>query len=58
MDHPLVILVPWVIFAGAVGLKVLRVFWRMQSRSETSAPRVERFRASLDRNWAKGLPAA
>lgn len=58
MDHPLVIPVPWVVFAVAVGLKVLRVFWRRHSRSETSALRVERFRASLDRNWAKGLPAA
>jgi hypothetical protein len=58
MDHPLEILVPWAVFAVAVGLKVLRVFWTLQSRSETSALRVERFRASLDRNWEKGLPAA
>lgn len=58
MEHPLVILVPWAVFAVAVGLKVLRIFWTLQSRPEASALRVERFRASLDRNWSKGRPAA
>ncbi len=58
MEHPLVILVPWGVFAGAVGLKVLRVFWILQRRSGASTLDVERFRASLDRSWAKGRPAA
>ncbi|MFS6828314.1 hypothetical protein [Cyanobium sp. ATX-6F1] len=58
MEHPLLILVPWAVFAGAVGMKVWRVYWTLQRRSDDAALRVERFRATLDRNWAKGRPAA
>ena len=52
IHHPLWLLVPWVVFAGAVGLKFWRltsVFRRQQVRDAPS--QTERFRQALERQW-------
>ena len=58
MGSPLWMLVPWVVFAVAAGLK----FWRLTSlfrRHALSTPtKTERFRQSLERIWVKAQQAA
>jgi hypothetical protein len=53
MDHPLLMLVPWAVFAVAAGLK----FWRITSlfrKHLLGVPsRTERFRQALERIWIK-----
>ena len=53
MENPLWLLVPWAVFAIAVGLKL----WRLGAlirRSVLNIPsRSERFRQSLERLWEK-----
>ena len=50
MAHPIGLLLPWLVFAIAVGLKSWKVS-RMINRQVRSSPwGMERFRASLERN--------
>jgi hypothetical protein len=53
MEHPLWMLVPWTVFAVAVGIK----FWRITSLFRRHVlPRpttTEQLRASLERIWAR-----
>jgi hypothetical protein len=53
MSQPLWMLVPWAVFAVAVGLKLWRLtgLLRRQAWGHTSG--TERFRQSLERIWAK-----
>jgi hypothetical protein len=52
MERPVWILLPWAIFALAMGLKVWRLYWAVR-RSAWPAVGVEPFRQSLERIWAK-----
>lgn len=51
--HPLWMLVPWVVFAVAAGIK----FWRLTSLFRRhlvgTPPSTERFRNTLERIWEK-----
>ncbi len=53
MAHPIGLLLPWLVFAIAVGLKTWKVS-RMINRQVRSSPwGRERFRAALERNWQR-----
>jgi hypothetical protein len=52
MERPVWILLPWAIFALAMGLKVWRLYWAVR-RSAWPAVGVEPFRQSLERIWTK-----
>ena len=58
MSNPLLMLVPWAVFAIAAGIK----FWRLTGlfrRHLIGAPSgTEQFRSSLERAWAKDQQAA
>lgn len=55
MGGPLLILLPWCIFAVAVGLKL----WRLGSMLHRGRRQpVERFRAALERSWARDQQSA
>ncbi len=53
MSSPLWMLVPWAVFAVAVGLK----FWRLTSLFRQHLlgipPKTERFRQALEKAWKK-----
>ena len=51
MDHPLWILVPWLVFVIGIGLKTWKVMRLLNRQLRSSAWGVERFRAALERNW-------
>jgi hypothetical protein len=51
MAHPIRLLLPWLVFAIAVGLKTWKLS-RLINRQVRSSPwGMERFRAALERNW-------
>jgi len=53
MANPIGLLLPWLVFAIAVGLKTWNTF-RMINRQVRSSPwGMERFRAALERNWQR-----
>ena len=53
MAHPIGLLLPWLVFAIAVGLKTWNTY-RMISRLVRNSPwGMERFRAALERNWLR-----
>jgi hypothetical protein len=58
MDDPLLMLVPWAVFAVAAGLK----FWRITTLFRKNLPgmptETERFRQALERIWIKDHSAA
>jgi hypothetical protein len=54
MHNPLWLLVPWLVFAVAVGFKAWRVSRLIHSQLRRSAWGMERFRAELERNWQRG----
>jgi hypothetical protein len=53
MDHPLLLLVPWLVFAVGIGLKTWKVTRLLNRQVRSSAWGVERFRARLERNWQR-----
>ncbi len=53
MDHPPWLLVPWLVFAVGIGLKVWKVTRLLNRQVRSSAWRVERFRAGLERHWQR-----
>jgi hypothetical protein len=55
MGGPLLILLPWTVFAVAVGLKLWR-FGALLHRGRTLP--VEQFRAALERSWARDQQSA
>ena len=58
MPHPLWMLVPWVVFALAAGVK----FWRLTSawrqRGAGREANTDHFRRSLERIWAQDQGSA
>ena len=53
MAHPIGLLLPWLVFAIAVGFKTWKVS-RLISRQMRNSPwGMDRFRASLERNWQR-----
>ena len=53
MAHPIRLLLPWLVFAVAVGIKTWKVS-RLINRQVRSSPwAMERFRAALERNWQR-----
>jgi len=53
MHHPLWILVPWVVFALAAGLKAWRLMALVRRQRLPLAGSSERFREALERSWAR-----
>ena len=53
MHHPLWILVPWVVFALAAGLKAWRLMALVRRQGLPLASSSERFREALERSWAR-----
>ena len=53
MAHPIGLLLPWLVFAIAVGLKTWNTY-RMINRQVRNSPwGMERFRAALERTWKR-----
>jgi len=53
MAHPIGLLLPWLVFAIAVGFKTWNTY-RMINRQVRNSPwGMERFRAALERNWKR-----
>jgi hypothetical protein len=53
MAQPIQLLLPWLVFAIALGLKTWKVS-RLINRQVRSSPwGMERFRAALERNWQR-----
>ncbi len=53
MAHPIGLLLPWLVFAIAVGLKTWKVSRLINRQVRNSSWGRERFRASLERNWQR-----
>ena len=53
MDHPLWLLVPWLVFAVRMGLKAWKVTRLINRQMRSSAWGIERYRAELERNWQR-----
>jgi hypothetical protein len=53
MDHPLWLLVPWLVFGVGIGLKTWKVTRLLNRQVRSSAWGVERFRAGLERHWQR-----
>ena len=53
MDHPFWLLVPWLVFSFAVGLKAWKVTRLINRQMRRSAWGIERYRAELERSWQR-----
>jgi len=53
MEQPLWMLLPWVVFAVAAGIKFWRLTTMFRKGGHNRATGSERFRQSLERIWAK-----
>ena len=53
MAHPIQLLLPWLVFAVAVGLKTWKVSRLIKRQVRSSPWGMERFRADLERNWQR-----
>ncbi|QPN56571.1 hypothetical protein I1E95_16205 [Synechococcus sp. CBW1107] len=53
MDHPFWLLVPWLVFAGGMGLKAWKVTRLINRQMRRSAWGIERYRAELERSWQR-----
>jgi hypothetical protein len=53
MAQPIWMLIPWVIFALAAGLKFWRFTRLVRQHRPGQGPELERVRASLERNWRR-----
>ena len=56
MDHPLWLLVPWLVFAVGMGLKAWKVTRLINRQMRSSAWGIERYRAELERSWQRSQP--
>jgi len=59
MPHPLWMLVPWLVFAVAAGVKFWRLtsVWR-RSMAVAKTQDAERFRRQLERSWQQNRSSA
>ena len=57
MDKPLLMLVPWAVFALAAGLKFWRITTLFRKNLLGVPSQTERFRQALERIWAKDQQA-
>lgn len=53
MSHPTFILVPWCVFAVAVGWKAARLVWAFNTARPSQSRSLEHVRAVLERNWQR-----
>jgi hypothetical protein len=53
MDHPLWLLVPWLVFTVGIGLKALKITRLINRQMGGSAWAIERCRAQLERTWQR-----
>ena len=53
MDHPLWLLLPWLVFAVGMGLKAWKVTRLINPQMRSSAWGIERYRAELERSWQR-----
>jgi hypothetical protein len=53
MDHPLWLLVPWLVFTVGIGLKALKITRLINRQMGCSAWAIERYRAQLERTWQR-----
>lgn len=57
MDHPIWLLVPWLVFALAAFLKAWKIGWlinnQLRSKLGGTAGGIERFRAELELGWQR-----
>ena len=53
MDHPLWLVVPWLVFAVGIGHKTWKVSRLLNRQVRSSAWGVQRFRAGLERHWQR-----
>ncbi len=53
MTHPLLILVPWAVFAVALALKVLKFGSALKRHLNAQTPSPDQFRQTLERIWEK-----
>lgn len=51
-DHPLLLLMPWAVFALAAGIKFWKLAGLFQRHLLGSQSSTEAFRARLERHWA------
>ena len=58
MDDPLLMLVPWAVFAVAAGLKFWRITTLFRKNLLGRPTKTERFRQALERIWIKDHSAA
>ena len=58
MDDPLLMLVPWAVFAVAAGLKFWRITTLYRKNLLGRPTETERFRQALERIWIKDHSAA
>jgi len=58
MDDPLLMLVPWAVFAVAAGLKFWRITTLFRKNLLGMPTETERFRQALERIWIKDHSAA
>ena len=52
-SHPLLILLPWAVFAVALALKVLKFGSALKRHVVTPPPSTDQFRQTLERIWAQ-----
>ncbi|MCS5690992.1 hypothetical protein NZK33_03220 [Cyanobium sp. FGCU-6] len=53
MEHPLWLLVPWLVFAVGMGLKAWKVTRLINRQMRRSTWGTERYRAELERSWQR-----
>jgi hypothetical protein len=53
MDHPLWLLVPWLVFAVGMGSKVWKLGLLLNRQLHSSRWGIEQFRAGLERTWRR-----
>ncbi len=58
MDDPLLMLVPWAVFAVAAGLKFWRITTLFRGNLLGMPTETERFRQALERIWIRDHSAA
>ncbi|MFM7548196.1 MAG: hypothetical protein ACKO8I_04850 [Cyanobacteriota bacterium] len=52
MDHPIWLLIPWLVVAGGVGFKCWTLTRLIRRQVLSSAWWMERFKAELERTWS------
>ena len=54
MDHPIWLVIPWLVFAVGVGVKIWKLTRLIHRQVRSSAWGMERFREELERTWQRG----